>query len=96
MAPPGAEVFTQPAGILLALTALSFALRWRAIRWREFATFAVFALLATRALRLSTRALSATAGAWLLARSTPADRSVSCPARRDSTRATDRGVSRRA
>ena len=52
--------------------------------------------VATRAPRLSTRALSATAGAWLLARSTPADRSVSCPARRASTRATDRGVSRRA
>jgi tetratricopeptide (TPR) repeat protein len=51
MKPPGLRLWTQPAGLLLALTAASFALRWRVLRWREVATVAAFTLLATRAQR---------------------------------------------
>jgi Tfp pilus assembly protein PilF len=51
MRPPGAAFWLGPPGLLLGLTAVSFALRWRALRWREVVTFALFASLATLAQR---------------------------------------------
>jgi hypothetical protein len=38
MRPPGAAFWLGPPGLLLGLTAVSFALRWRALRWREVVT----------------------------------------------------------
>jgi hypothetical protein len=49
----GSLLWTSPAGALIALAALSFALRWRAPRPREIATVALFAWLPFGAVRFA-------------------------------------------
>ncbi len=49
----GAALFTSPVGALIALSALSFAARWRSLRARELLTVAAFAVLPFAAVRFA-------------------------------------------
>jgi hypothetical protein len=53
MQPIRPHFWVEPFGILLVLTALTFVLRWRAVRWREVGTVALFAALAFGAARFA-------------------------------------------
>lgn len=53
MKPADARFWTQPAGLLLVITALALALNWRRARLREVAMFIAFAVLSVRATRFA-------------------------------------------